>query len=173
VRGFGKVLLVAGLVMGFAGYVSADTVWNVNATFSYNSLANTASGTFELDPSLDLVTWNITVNGTNVPADNTYNPGDSIDIFPDTTHLDFYDGTTNQYIDLYLQTGLSNAGGTINLLYGDGGASNNSTIVCAGCGTLVQGTVSTSSVPEPGGLALPGGAIGAFGFTRRKKRALR
>jgi hypothetical protein len=104
-----KLLVYAGLVAGLATYASADTIWNVNATFKYNSLGNTAKGTFELNSSLALVTWNITVSGTNIVADNVYTPSDSIDVYPNSTHLDFYDGSTNQYIDLYLQTGLSNA----------------------------------------------------------------
>src|ERR1700761_7176545 len=134
-----RLFALAGLVAGFTSYAAADTVWNLDATFNYNTLANTATGTFEIDPSNDVVTWDITVGGTNVAADNVYTPGDSIDIFPDLTHLDFYDRTTGQYIDLYLQSPLTSAGGTIALLYGDGGASNNATIVCAGCGTLDSG----------------------------------
>jgi hypothetical protein len=166
----GRIFLSAGLLTVFAAYVPADTIWNINATFSYNALGNTETGTFQLDSSLNLVTWNITVTGTNLLADNVYTPGDSIAIFPDKTHLDFYDSSTNQYADLYLQSPLSNAGGTINLLYGDGGESSNSTIVCAGCGTLDQGTVSTSSVPEPAWLAVMGIAAGLFGTARHRKR---
>jgi hypothetical protein len=164
-----KLLTIAGFVAGFATFASADTIWHVNATFSYNTLGNTATGTLELDPSLNMVTWNITVAGTNAAADNVYNPGDSISIYPDSTHIDFYDGSTNQYIDLYLQTGVTNAGGTINLLYGDGGASSNSTIVCAGCGTLVKGTVST--VPEPSSVYLFGGGavLAGLRLVRRKR----
>lgn len=105
------MLAISGLIAGLTTCAAADTVWNLDATFSYNALANTASGTFELDPSNDLVTGNITVSGTNGPADNVYTPGDSIAIFPDLTHLDFYDGSTGQYIDLYLQSPLTNAGG--------------------------------------------------------------
>jgi len=95
-----------------------------------------------------------------------YTPGDSIGIFPDLTHLDFYDGSTNQYIDLYLASPLTNAGGTINLLYGDGGASNNSTVVCAGCGTLDSGTVSTelATVPEPSSTSLLASVVGFLGL---------
>jgi hypothetical protein len=130
----------------------------VNASFSYNSHTNEATGSFTLDPSLHLVTWDVVVTGTNTPADNTYTPGDSIAIFPDLTHLDFYDSGTGQYLDLYLASPLSNNGGTINLLVGDRGADSNSTVACSGCGVLVSGTVSASnqaqSAPEPSSIAL-------------------
>jgi hypothetical protein len=165
-----KILTLAGLAAGFAALASADTIWNLDATFSYNSVSNTAMGTFELDPSLNLVTYDITVAGTNALADNEYTPGDSFPIFPDLTHLDFYDVTTNQYINLLFQTPLSNAGGTINLLYGDGGATNNSTVVCAGCGTLVSGTVSTAATPEPTSIGLVSAAgILGVALLRRKQ----
>ena len=121
-----KVLAIAALAAGFAAYGSADTIWDLDATFGYDSLTNTATGTFELNSSLDLVTYDITVSGTNTPADNVYTPGNSFPVFPDLTHLDFYDFPTNQNINLYLSSPLSNAGGTIELLYGDGGQTNNS-----------------------------------------------
>jgi hypothetical protein len=165
-RNITRLLAMMIVLAGFATFAAADTIWNVNASFSYNDTANTATGTFELDPSLNLVTWDVTVAGTNTLADNVYIPGDSIAIFPDLTHLDFYDGSTNQYIDLYLASPLTNAGGTINLLYGDGGASNNSTVVCAGCGTLDSGTVSTVSatVPEPSSTSLLASVVGFLGL---------
>lgn len=168
-----RLLAVAGFVAICGSYASADTIWNLDATFSYNSLTNTATGTFQLDPSLNLVTWDITVAGSNAAADNTYTPGDSIAVFPDLTHLDFYDGTTNQYIDLFLQSPLTNAGGNISLLFGDGGADSNSTIVCAGCGTLVSGTVGATETPEPSSIGILSGAgiLGLALLHRKRTRA--
>lgn len=168
-----KLMALVGLAAGFAAYASADTIWDLDATFDYNSLSNTATGTFELDPSLDLVTWDITVAGSNTPADNVYTTGDSIAIFPDLTHLDFYDGSSNQYINLYLASPLTTAGGAINLLYGDGGETNNATIVCAGCGTLVSGTVSAVATPEPSLIGLLAGAgILGLALLRRSKSSI-
>src|ERR1700683_5535370 len=89
-----KLLVFGGLVAGFATCASANTIWECNATFKYNSLSNTATGTFELNSSLQLVNnWDITVKGTNTPADNVYTPSDSFPVFPDLTHLDFPIGT--------------------------------------------------------------------------------
>ena len=161
------------LVSAFAGSAWANTVWNLNADFTYNSTANTATGTITLDPSLNVVTWDITVDGTNVPADNVYTPGDSFAIFPDLTHLDFYDGATGQYIDLYLSSPFSDAGGTIALLPGDDGESNNSTIVCAGCGVLGSGNVMASSAtPEPASVDLLGTAVGLLAIVAMRRREI-
>jgi len=155
---------LAGFVAGLAPCAAADTIWNLNAAFSYNALSNTATGTFELDPGLNLVTWDITVTGSNVAGDDVYTAGDSIDVFPDLTHLDFYDGGANQYINLYFQSALTTAGGTINLLYGNGGLDDNATIVCAGCGTLDSGAVSTASTPEPSSIWLFGAGVLMLGL---------
>jgi hypothetical protein len=172
---FAKALTLAGLAAGLATIASADTVWYVDGTFSYDGLANSVSGMFTLDPTLALLTYDITVDGSNLVADNRYTPGDSIAIYPDQTHLDFYDGGTNQYLDLYLAGPLSNAGGTISLLAGDAGADSNSSIACPGCSVLVSGTLSTtppSAAPEPASIGLASG-LGILGLAAwRRKKAL-
>jgi hypothetical protein len=168
-----KVLTLAGLAAGFAALASADTIWYVDGSFDYDGLTNSVSGTFALDPTLALLTYDVTVDGSNLVADNEYTPGNSIAIHPDQTHLDFYDGSTNQYLDLYFASPLSNAGGTISLLAGDDGADSSSTIACPGCSVLVSGTVSTtapSPAPEPASIGLASG-VGVLGLAawRRKK----
>jgi hypothetical protein len=166
------LLTLSGLVAGSATFLAADTIWDVNATFDYDGLSNTETGTFELSPTLSLVTWDITVTGTNAAADNEYTPADSIAIYPDSTHLDFYDGATNQYANLYFASPLTNAGGSISLLYGDGGQTDNSTIVCNGCGTLVSGSVSTTATPEPSSIGvLTGAGILGLALLFRKRAA--
>ena|ERR1700722_2276588 len=169
-----KMLCFCGIVAGFTTCASANTIWDLNATFSYNSLSNLATGNFQLNSSLAVVNWDIAVTGTNTAADNVYNPSDSFPVFPDLQHLDFYDFGTNQYINLKLQSPFTNAGGSINLLFGNGnGADDDATTACAGCGTLVSGKV-TAVTPEPASIALVGGA-GLLGLAvlRRKRRAAR
>ena len=164
-----KLLFLLALAFGLSTVAMADTIWNVSASLAYNSSTNVVSGSFQLDPSLNLVTWTVVVNGTNTQANNAFTPANSIAIYPDTTHLAFYDGVSGQYVDFYLASPLSNAGGTIPLLYGDGGASSNSTIACPGCSTLVSGFVTTNAIPEPGSMALLGsGFLGVAAVLRRK-----
>jgi hypothetical protein len=165
-----KALVIAGFIAGFTARASANTIWYVDATFAYNSLSNTEMGTFQLDPSLNLVTWDITVSGSNTAADLEYTPSNSNDVFPDLTRLDFFEkGGTGPYADLYFASPLSNAGGAINLLYGNGGANSFSTIVCAGCGTLVTGSVSTTATPEPPAIGILSG-LGILGLVVLRRR---
>jgi len=160
--------------------------WTFNdVTFCYDcgGTANndiTATSWFTTDNSADTITgYDITVEGTNTQADNEYTPGDSASYFgppeflsTDTTHLDFYDFASNQNLDFYLAApGITSAGGTVTLLAGDDGETSSSTIACAGCATLVSGSVTGSTVPEPklGAFLLIG--LAGLGFFARRKFA--
>jgi hypothetical protein len=183
-----KLLNIAGLAVAFASCASADITWNFNTTtfclhcgFS-NELDNDikAGSFFTTDNTgANLTGWDITVEGTNNGvngADNEYTPGDSFRTLPmDANHIDLYDGSSGQYIDLFFDApGTTSAGGTVNLLQGDLGADSNSTIVCNGCGTLVSGSVTGSAVPEPRfGAILMLGLAGLAFLGRRKFAAAR
>ncbi len=179
-----KLLGIAGLAITFATCASADITWNFNTTtfclhcgFS-NEVDNdiTAGSFFTTDNTgANLTGWDITVEGTNTLANNEYTPGDSFRTLPmDAFHIDLYDGSSNQYIDLYFAApGTTAAGGTVNLLQGNLGQNFDSTIVCNGCGTLVAGSVTAagSAVPEPrlGAFLVIG--LAGIGLLVRKKFA--
>jgi hypothetical protein len=184
-----KLLSVAGLAFAFATCASADITWTFNTTtFCYNcgdvgfeTDNNIKTGSFFTtdNTGANLIGYDITVQGTNTLADNEFTPGDSFRTLPmDATHIDLWDGSSGQYIDLYFASpGTTSAGGTVNLLQGDLGADSNSTVVCNGCGTLVSGSVTGvggSAVPEPRfGAILLAGLAGLGFFARRKFAAAR
>jgi hypothetical protein len=184
-----KTSVIAGLAFAFASCASADITWTFNTTtFCYNcgdvgyeTDNDIQAGSFFTtdNTGTDLTGWDITVEGTNAGADNEYTPSDSFRTFPmDATHIDLYDGSSGQYIDLYFASpGTTSAGGTVSLLAGDLGADANSTIVCNGCGTLVSGSVTGSggsAVPEPRfGATLLIGLAGLGLLAQRKFRAAR
>jgi hypothetical protein len=133
-----KLLSVAGLAFAFATCASADITWTFNTTtFCYNcgdvgfeTDNNIKTGSFFTtdNTGANLTGYDITVQGTNTLADNEFTPGDSFRTLPmDATHIDLWDGSSGQYIDLYFASpGTTSAGGTVNLLQGDLGADSNS-----------------------------------------------
>ena len=180
-----KLLTIAGLAVAFASCASADITWTFNTTtfclhcgFSNELDNDIAAGSFFTtdNTGANLTGWDITVDGTNNGvngADNEYTPGDSFRTLPtDANHIDLYDGSSGQYIDLFFDApGITSAGGTVNLLQGDLGADSNSTIVCNGCGTLVSGSVTASAVPEPRFGVVLMLVVAGFGFLGRRKLA--
>jgi hypothetical protein len=181
-----KFLAFAGLAFGLATCASADITWTFNTTtFCYNCEDNPPLETFNDIAAGSYFTTNnagtaitgfdITVEGTNSLADNVYTTANSITVFPDAFHLDFYDTTApDPYLNLYLASpGITSAGGTVDLLQGDFGETSNATITCNGCGTLVSGSINGSTVPEPrlGAFLLIG--LAGLGFFARRTFANR
>lgn len=166
-----KLLYCLVLVFGLSAAAAADTIWNIDATLQYNSYNNLATGSFTLDPSLNIVTYNIVVSGTNTQANGTFTPSNSFPVNPNPTNFPFININTNpnRFLVLFLKRPVTNAGGTIPLLLGTGGLSVNSTIACPGCATLMSGYITTNSIPEPGSLALLGsGILAVAGLLRRR-----
>jgi hypothetical protein len=159
-----KLLTIAGLAFAFATCASADITWTLNdITFSNG---NTATGFFETDnaiTTIDLFSINVTGPATGAAFAatvmvNAYLPSE---IGIATTSF-------SEYVDLYLASPLTSAGGTVKI--GSG-------YDCPGCGTLILNSdtgvtgVTTSATPEPRfGAFLVMGLVG-LGFLARRKFA--
>jgi len=160
------------LIGGFATWASADTTWNINASFNRPGYGtNDVTGYFTVNSGLNgLVSWDMTVTGTNTQANFEYSSGVGGGgySFVSTTNIDFHSPDWSKYFDLFLTSALTNApnGTTINLLGGD------ESLVCPGCGTLVSGSITAgpiSAVPEPASLfLLSSGLLGTVGAMFRK-----
>ncbi len=155
-----ELLAFAALTFGLAGSASADIMWTFyDVTFCLNcgqtdQLDNdiTSTSWFTTDNSGSSITgFDITVEGSNTAADNEYTIANSITVFPDQYHLDFYDTSApDPYLNLFLDSpGITAAGGVVNLLQGDFGETSSSTIACNGCATLISGSIDGSAAPEP------------------------
>lgn len=162
---------------------SADTIWNINASFVRSpgdtTDVSTVVGSFTVNTALTgLVSWNIQVTGFGLLAPATFDykgSGGSATngiVYPfSTTELIFADSNAdNEALILDFQSALTNAtNGTKDFL--------NTSVSddCGGCGFAVTGTVVTAgpaSTPEPTSLMLLGsGLLGLVGFGRRKLRA--
>jgi hypothetical protein len=153
-----KLLAAALLFAGFATCASADTVWTLNdVTFSNG---NQATGFFTTNPSVTAIdSFSITVTGPATGAAftvttmiNSYLPGE-IGMF----------STPTEFVDLYLSSDLTSAGGFVSIASG---------YDCPGCGTLIVNAdtgVTGVATSEPSSLLLFGsGLLGLFGMARRK-----
>jgi hypothetical protein len=167
-----KFLALAVFFAGFATYASADTVWNVNATFFRpGEGTNTVTGSFTVNSALSgLVAWNLDVTGTSLTGANydyTGPAGNSTLYSFTNSEITLGSNPFVEYMELVFDSPLpTNAanGTTINL--------DSSSYVCPGCGTLVSGSITAgpfTPVPEPSSMLLFGsGLTGLLGFIRHK-----
>jgi hypothetical protein len=148
-----KATIVLGLLAASSTCAMADTIWNLNDIDFDNG--NQATGYFitnDADTAID--GFSIQVTGPATEADfiatqmvNAYLP----------TEIGIADAGFVQYVDLYVASALTNAGGTIDITSG---------VDCNGCGTLLVDSTHTPNVsgtaytPEPSTLPFLGcGAI--------------
>jgi len=152
-------MLTAGTMCSVAGTV---TTWTLNNIKFDNG--NVLNGSFSTDLSVpDYITFNVTVTGpataadfTAVTAVNSYLPG----------LLGFASPGFAQYVDLYLASPLTNAGGVVNIASGFDCPS------AGRCGVLVTSLGPDVVSPEPSALLLGAAGLGWIALkVRRKSRA--
>ena len=160
VRNAAKFLILAAFVLGFAASASAQVTW----TFSDVSFTNgdAVTGSFTTDSGVTMVeSFNVTITGpqafTVAGLVDSYLPGE----------IGIFNAGFSQYIDLYLSSNMTGAGGTIPIT---------SAFDCPGCGTLNGASPEIIGVtPEPStaGLMLIGvGLLMGTWFVRRGRRPI-
>src|SRR5579863_4389719 len=108
---FSTVMIALGLFVGSGVCAMADTIWTLNDVDFSNG--NTATGYFITNPTVTAIDgFSIQVTGPATAADftatvmvNAYLPSEIGIANPGFT----------EYVDLYLASALTNAGGTINI----------------------------------------------------------
>lgn len=154
-----KISLLVAIVavgLGFATCASAQTSWTLtDVTFNDG---NTASGTFTLNASLNLVSFSLSVTGPDTARDFTANVFDTA-VLPTKVGFALDPGFT-PYVDLVLATALTNAGGTIAISSG---------VDCPGCGTVEPGAELIGITPEPASMVLFGTGLLVAGLVMRRR----
>jgi hypothetical protein len=160
-KGIKHVLVLAGLLLGLAASASADTLWTLSDVTFDNG--NSAVGTFTTDDAVtQILSFSIAITG---PASGAaFTAAQMVDAYlPGTVGIANSD--FSKYVDLYLASNLTSAGGFIAFTEG---------YDCPGCGTLIlnadTGVNGVVVTPEPatGAFMLLG-----FGMMIRKRIAQR
>ncbi|HEX5228266.1 MAG TPA: PEP-CTERM sorting domain-containing protein [Bryobacteraceae bacterium] len=167
---FGKALLGVGLLLGTGVCAMADIVWTFNDVVFQQTFwpdttyQNELTGSFTTDDAVTHVeSFNLNVTGNL--ASGLFTPAQMVDSYLPNT-IGIADASFSDYIDLYLNSPLTSAGGTIDI--GSG-------FDCTGCGTLLVNSdhrptvTGVAATPEPTTLPVLGaGAVLVFFVTRRK-----
>jgi hypothetical protein len=160
-----KLLIIVGLALASATCASADTIWTLKDVTFTNG--NTAVGTFTTNSATNaIISFSLDVTGPDAAGAfvatqmvNSYLPGEI--------------GLANpgflKYVDLYLASHLTSAGGIVHITSG---------YDCPDCGTLIVKSdtevIGALATPEPatGGLMLLGlGMMIRKRFTQRRQLA--
>jgi hypothetical protein len=156
-----RVLAVAGLLAGSGVCAMADTMWTLNDV--YFSDGNEATGWFTTDPTTTIIeSFSLMVAGPDTGADFTATQMSSA-YLPNT--IGFASNGWAEYVDLYLVSPLTSAGGTIDISSG---------FDCPKCGVLLDNTnyhptVTSGALPEPYGASFIGAGIIALAWLSRRK----
>jgi hypothetical protein len=163
-RTVSKVMIILGLLIGSAFSAMADTKWTLSDVVFDNG--NTATGWFLVNPTLTGYDgYSITVTGPALGA--TFTATIAVDAYLPVL-LGFANSDFSRYLALVPATPLTNAGGTIPLVFG---------VDCPGCGTMLlpadghNPEVIAATTPEPSALLLLTTGLGPAAFWLRRKLA--
>ena len=165
---FLKAIIGGALLLGSGVCAMADTIWTLDDVFFNNG--NSATGWFITDPTSTMIeSFSITVAGP-----------DSADAFTAAIMPDTYLANTppeigiansdwSEYVDLYLASSLTSAGGTIDLTGG---------YDCPGCGVLkVDGdfrprVIGSAVTPEPSTVPFLGAGLALVALAGFRRKSL-
>jgi hypothetical protein len=184
VKNISKLSGILTLGFIFSAFASANTVWTLtDVTFDDGPIVNrqvttnAATGSFTLDSSFDIVSWNITVTGSNAPADFTFNSSDSeASISSDHKFILFTDSSLDPLLGLDFVSAIpSGSGSPINLQAGSGFTQ---TLACGSyfggqCTNYNTGSITDGPTvtPEPSSLLFCIPALLGLAFFGRRKAA--
>lgn len=183
-----RVLAITALLIAFTTIASADITWTLNATFTDGMTATgtftTQGGSSSVAPTFDA--WNISFAGGTlthnfVDSNTTVPPGAIGAQFPPNgswpaatleTLFFAHQPGFDPYVDFYLATVLTDAGGTMTFV-GRGADACDGT--CFSLDATKTNSLVGVAVPEPSAVVLLTTVIGILGATtfRRRKRALK
>jgi hypothetical protein len=162
---FLKAMIGVALLLGSGVCAMADTIWTLDDVYFSNG--NEATGWFITDPTSTMIeSFSITVGGA-----------DSADAFTAAIMPDTYLANTppeigiansdwSKYVDVYLASPLTSAGGTIDLTGG---------YDCPGCGVLRDDSdfrprvIGTAETPEPSTVPFLGAGLALVILAARRK----
>ncbi|MGP0072189.1 MAG: PEP-CTERM sorting domain-containing protein [Bryobacteraceae bacterium] len=160
-----KAMIGGALLLGSGVCAMADTLWTLDDVFFNNG--NEATGWFITDPTSTIIeSFDITVSGA-----------DSADAFTAANMPDTYLANTppeigiansdwSEYVDVYLASPLTSAGGTIDLTGG---------YDCPGCGVLNVDSdfrprvIGSAVTPEPSTVPFLGAGLALLALAARRK----
>jgi hypothetical protein len=162
-----RVMIGLGLLIGSGACAMADIVWTLNDVFlqyPHNGGINEVTGNFTTDNSVDTIeSFSIVIAGPE--TDGTFTAAQMVnDYLPNT--IGIANSDFSEYVDLYLSSPLTSAGGTVDI--GSG-------FDCPGCGTLLVDADHTptvtgvASTPEPSAIPFLGAGLLLMGTLVRRK----
>jgi len=162
---FSRVVIGLGLAIGSGACAMADTIWTLNNVYFSNG--NEATGWFETNPAGSTIdNFSIQVTGPDAAAAFTAANMPESYLANTPPEIGIANSDWSDYVDVYLASSLTSAGGTIDLTGG---------YDCPGCGVLVVNSDFTPSVtgvaatPEPSTIPLLGAGLAFMGFVVRRR----